>query len=58
MYVTAVHAVRLELTFASLHAFKPPVINVSVAGTPTVLKPSTTRSAATESAGFAERAAL
>ena len=52
------HALSLELTFAGLHALKPPVINVSVAGTSTVLKPSTTRSATTDSAGFPERAAL
>ena len=48
----------IELTFAGLHAFKPPVINVSVAGTSTLLKPSTARSAATSPAGFPERAAL
>ena len=52
------HAISLQLTFASLNALKPPVINVSVAGTPAVLKPSTTRSATTDSAGFPERAAL
>lgn len=44
--------------FASLHALKPPVTNVSVAGTSTVPKPSTVRSAATDSAGFPELAAL
>ena len=48
----------LELTLASLHAIKPPVTNVSVAGTSAVLKPSTARSAATDSAGFLEGAAL
>ena len=52
------HAISLALTFASLHALKPPVINVSVASTSTVLKPSTARSATTDSAGFLERAAL
>ena len=53
-----VHVISLELTCAGLHAFKPTVINVSVAGTSTVPKPSTARSAATGSAGFFERAAL
>ncbi len=48
----------LELTFAGLHALKPPVINIFVAGSPTVLMPSTARSATTDSAGSAERAAL
>ena len=52
------HAVRLGLTFAGLHALKPPVINDSVAGTSAVLKPSTARSATTESAVFLERAAF
>ena len=52
------HAIRLGLTFAGLHALKPPVINVSVAGTSAVLEPSTARSATTDSAGFPERAAL
>ena len=46
------------LTFAGLHALKPPVIDVSVAGTSAVLKPSTARSATTDSAGFLEGAAL
>ena len=48
----------LGLTFASLGAIKPPVINFSAAGTSTVLKPSAARSATTESAGFRKRAAL
>ena len=52
------HAVRLELTFASLHALKPAVTNVSVAGTPTVFEPSTARRATADSAGFLERTAL
>ena len=51
------HAVSLELTFASLHALKPPVIDISVACTSAVLEPSTARSTTTHSAGFAERAA-
>ena len=51
--------VSSELTFAGLHALRPLVHSVSVAGTsPTVLKPSTARSATTDSAGFLERAAL
>ena len=52
-----VHAVNLELTFTSPGALKPPMINVPVAGTPAILKPSTARSATTDSAGFLERAA-
>ena len=56
--VMQLHVISLELTFAGLHAFKPPVTYVSVAGTPTVLKPSTARSATTVSAGFLERPAF
>ena len=48
----------VALTFASLHALKPPVINVSIANTSTVPKPSTVGSATTDSAGFLECAAL
>ena len=48
----------LELTFAGLHALKPPVISVSVAGTSAVFIPSPTRSATTGSAGFLEHATL
>ena len=51
-------ASNIELTFAGLHAIRPPVINVSVAATSTVLKPSTAGSATTDSAGFLERTAL
>ena len=50
--------INIELTFACLQALRPTVINVQVADTSTVLKPSTTRSAATVSAGFPERAAF
>ena len=53
-----IHAVNLELTFADLRAFKPPVINISVADTSAILIPSTARSATTDSTGFLERAAL
>ena len=52
------HGVSLGLTFAGLESLKPPVINISIARTSTVLEPSTTRSATTDSAGFSERAAL
>ena len=52
------HVVSLKLTFAGIHTFEPPVINVPIAGTSTVLKPSTARSATADSAGFLERAAL
>ena len=58
MRVCIYYVIRLELTFASLHALRPPVISVPVADTSAVLKPSTTRSATTDSAGFLERAAL
>ena len=47
-----------RLTFAGLHAIRPLVINVSVAGAAAVLKPSSARSAATDSTRFLERAAL
>ena len=50
--------ISLALTLAGLHALKPPVIDVSVAGPSTVLKPSTARSTTTDSAGFLEHAAL
>ena len=49
------NTVSLERTFAGRHALKPLVINVSVAGTSTVIIPSTARSAATDPAGFLER---
>ena len=52
----AVHDKANKLTFACLHAFRPPVINTFVKSS-AVLEPSTTRSAATDSAGFLERAA-
>ena len=52
------HTTNLKLTFADLHAFKPAVIDVSVADTSAVLVPSTARSATTDSAGFLERATL
>ena len=51
-------SLSLELTFAGLHALKPPVINVSVACTSAVLKPITARSTTTDSAGFLESAAV
>ena len=52
------HGVRLELTFAGRHALKPLVVNVFVAGSSAVLKPSTTGSATTASGGFLEFAAF
>ena len=52
------HVIALELTCAGLHALKPLVTNVPIAGTSTVLKPSTARSATTDSAGFLECATL
>ena len=53
-----VHAIALELTFADLRALKPAVISVFVAGTSTVLMPSTARSATTDSFRFRKRGAL
>ena len=50
--------ISLRLTFAGLHALKPPVVDISVTGTPTVLVPSTARSATTNSAGFQELSTL
>ena len=50
--------ISLELTFTCLHALKPLVINIFVVVTSTVPEPSTTRSAATASARFLERAAF
>ena len=50
------YAVALELTFTRRHALKPLVVNICVADTSTIRKPSTARSAATVSAGFLERA--
>ena len=52
------YADSLELTFAGRHALKPTVVNVFVAGTSAVLKPSAARSAAADPAGFRECAAL
>ena len=40
----------LGLTFAGLDTIRPPVISVSVAGTSTIVIPSTARSATTDSA--------
>ena len=53
-----VHDFSLRLTFAGLDALRPHVISVSVARTSAILKPSTTGSATTDSAGFRERTAL
>ena len=50
--------IRLTLTFAGLHTLSPSMINIPVAGTATVLKPRTSRTATTGSAGFLERATL
>ena len=52
------YVISLVLTFAGLHTLSPSVINILVAGTATVLKPSTPRGTTTDSAGFLERAAL
>ena len=52
------HGVSVVLTFARVDALRPPVISVSVAGTSTILIPSTATSATTDSTGFSERATL
>ena len=52
------NGIGLQLTFARIHAFGPPVINIFVAKSAAVLEPSTARSATTGSAGFQESAAL
>ena len=46
------------LTFACLRSLIPLVISVFVADTSTILIPSTTRSATTDSTGFLKRATL
>ena len=51
-------AVHPRLTFAGLHALQPAVTHVSVAGTSTIIIPSTTRSATTDSPGFLEHTAV
>ena len=56
-FVLYLHVISLELTFASFDALNPPVINVPVVDTSTILEPSTTGSATTDSAGFLERTA-
>ena len=48
----------LELTFAGSHSLRPLVINIFVADTSAVLKPSTARSTTAVSARFLERAAF
>ena len=51
-------AVSLGLTFTGLHALKPAVARLCVAGTYAVPMPSTARSAATDSPRFLELAAI
>ena len=48
----------LGLTFAGLDSLNPHVISVPVANASAIFIPSTARGAATDSAGFLERAAL
>ena len=48
--VMQLHLIGLGLTFAGLHAFRPPVINIVAAKSSAVLEPSTARSATTDSA--------
>ena len=42
------HVIGLGLTFAGLHAFRPPVINTFAANSSAVLEPSTARGATTD----------
>ena len=42
------YVIGLELTFAGLHAFRPPVINMFAAKSPAVLEPSTAGRATTD----------
>ena len=58
LHTCILHSPGRELTFASIDALDPRVINVSVAGTTAVLEPSTAGSATTEFAGFLRGAAL
>ena len=52
------HVISLELTFAGLRAFRPPVINIFAAKSSAIIDPSTARSATTDSTGFLEGAAV
>ena len=52
------HVISLGLTCAGRHALKPLVVNIFIAGTSTVLKPSTARSATAIFTRFRERAAF
>ena len=52
------HDVSLELTCTGLHAVRPCMTGVTIAGTSAALVPSATGSATTDSAGFLEGAAL
>ena len=54
---TCMYVISLERTFASHRAVGPTVTNFPVTDTSTILKPSTTRSTTTDSAGFLKRAA-
>ena len=56
--MTYLHDVSLELTCTCLHAVRPSMISVTVAGTSAALVPGTTWSATTNLAGFLEGAAL
>ena len=49
---------NLGLTFAGLHALDPAVVQFIIAGTSTILIPSTARSTTTGSPGFLERATI
>ena len=49
---------NVELTFAGRSTLRPLVMSAFIAGTTTVLKPSTTRGATTVSTGFLEPTAL
>ena len=56
VFVSELHVASLELTFTGPQALNPPMLNVFIADTSALFVPSTARSAATDFAGFLERA--
>ena len=56
--MTYLHEVSIELTCTGLHAVRPCMTGVTVAGTSAALVPSAAGSAATDSTRFPEGAAL
>ena len=52
------HVIGLELTFAGLHAFRPPVIGIFADKSCAVLEPSTAARTTTAFAGFLAQTTL